>query len=249
LNDTTTSGAGQNKEALRKNASFFAENEWYKSNQNRLETYRLIAAAATHEVETAHSLLDIGNGGVFIFPIEHIPLVEAIDVFVEESFSQRYPKVGWRAMNILDLEDQGRFDTIVAINCLHHVVGSDVEQCYRNLARILLVIFRALQGGGKLVLLESTVPAWFLKIYKPLYPFLLKIWPLKHPPTFQYNFREIHAAALQTGFERVEMAWIPKVGNIMTLGFEVPGWLSPIRVGKFVYRKPRKLSTAQNAAT
>jgi SAM-dependent methyltransferase len=140
-------------------------------------------------------------------------------------------------MNILDLKDRDRFDTVIAINCLHHVVGSNVGQCYDNLSRILAVVFEALKTGGKLVLLESTVPAWFSAIYKPLYPLLLKIWPLKHPPTFQYYFREIHQAALHAGFQRVEMAWIPKIGNIMTLGFEVPGWLSPIRMGKFVYRK------------
>lgn len=233
----STPKVGQNREALQKNADFFAENEWYKSNQSRLEIYRLIAEAAAHEVETAERLLDIGNGGVFIFPIDHIPHVEAIDLFVEESFAQRYPKVHWRSINILDLEDRERFDTIIAINCLHHVVGNDVDQCYHNLSRILTVVFQALQTGGKLVLLESTVPAWFSAIYKPLYPLLLKIWPLKHPPTFQYYFREIHQAALQAGFQRVEMGWIPKIGNIMTLGFEVPGWLSPIRMGKFVYRK------------
>jgi SAM-dependent methyltransferase len=236
------SEVGQNEEALLKNASFFAENDWYKSNQNRLETYRLIAEAAAHEVETAKSLLDIGNGGVFIFPVEHIPHVEAIDVFVEESFARRYPKVHWRALNILDLQDQERFDTVIAINCLHHVVGSDVSQCYQNLSRILSVVFRALQFGGKLVLIESTVPVWFLRVYKPLYPFLLKMWPLSHPPTFQYNFRDIDAAAAKAGFERVEMAWVPKLGNIMSLGFEVPGWLWPIRIGKFVYRKQRELS-------
>jgi SAM-dependent methyltransferase len=241
------SEAGQNEEALRKNAAFFAENDSYKSNQNRLETYRLIAHAAAHEVEAAQSLLDIGNGGVFVFPIHQIPHVEAVDVFVEESFSKRYPKVRWRAMNVLDLEDQERFDTIIAINCLHHVVGSNVGQCYQNLARIFLVVFRALQAKGKLVLIESTVPAWFLKVYKPLYPYLLKSWPLSHPPTFQYNFRDIDVAAAETGFERVEMAWIPKIGNIMTLGFEVPGWLSPIRMGKFVYRKPQRLSSIQDA--
>jgi SAM-dependent methyltransferase len=235
-----TPEVGQNRKALQKNADFFAGNEWYKSNQNRLETYRLIAEAAAHEVETTERLLDIGNGGVFIFPIDHIPHVEAIDVFVEDSFAQRYPKVQWRAMNILDLKDQDRFDTVIAINCLHHVVGSNVSQCYDNLSRILAVVFEALQAGGKLVLLESTVPAWFSALYKPLYPLLLKIWPLRHPPTFQYYFREIHQAAHQIGFERVEMAWIPKIGNIMTLGFEVPGWLSPIRMGKFVYRKPQK---------
>lgn len=242
----SASEVGQNQEALRKNAAFFAENEWYKSKQSRLETYRLIADSATHEVESAKCLLDIGNGGIFIFPINGIPRVEAIDLFVEESFSHRYPKVGWRAMNVLDLKDEERFDTVIAINCLHHVVGSDVGQCYRNLALILSVIFRALQSGGKLVLLESTVPAWFLSIYKPLYPLLLKIWPLKHPPTFQYHFGEIDIAALKTGFERVEMAWIPKIGNIMTLGFEVPGWLSPIRIGKFVYRKPAKSLISRN---
>jgi SAM-dependent methyltransferase len=141
-------------------------------------------------------------------------------------------------MNILDLNDRDRFDTVIAINCLHHVVGNNVAQCYHNLSRILATIFQALETGGKLILLESTVPAWFSAIYKPLYPLLLKIWPLKHPPTFQYHFREIQQAALQAGFERVELAWIPKIGNIMTLGFEVPGWLSPIRIGKFVYRKP-----------
>lgn len=241
-----SSEVGQNEEALRKNAAFFAENQWYKSNQNRLETYRLIANAAAHEIEAAKSLLDIGNGGVFICPIDHIPHVEAIDVFVDESFSQRYPRVRWREMNILDLEDQEQFDTIIAINCLHHVVGSDVGQCYQNLARILSVVFRALQTGGKLVLIESTVPAWFLKVYKPLYPYLLKAWPLRHPPTFQYNFRDIGVAAIKAGFEGVEMAWIPKIGNIMTLGFEVPGWMSPILIAKLVYRKPRKLSLVQD---
>jgi hypothetical protein len=237
--DRKTPEAGQNDQALRKNAAFFAENEWYKSNQSRLEIYRLIADSARHEVENAQRLLDIGNGGIFIFPIDHISHVEAIDVFVEESFSQRYPNVEWRAMNVLDLEDQERFDTIVAINCLHHVVGSDVGRCYENLTRIISAVFRALEKGGKLVLLESTVPAWFLAVYKVFYPFLLKLWPLKHPPTFQYNYRDIQSAALQAGFQRVELAWIPKIGNIMTLGFEVPGWVSPIRVGKFVYRKPR----------
>jgi hypothetical protein len=61
---------------------------------------------------------------------------------------------------------------------------------------------------------------------------------LKHPPTFQYHFRDIQRAALQVGFNEVELAWIPKLGNIMSLGFEIPGWFSPIRIGKFVYRKP-----------
>ena len=238
--------AGQPNVAVRKNAEFFAENDWYKSNQSRLEMYRLIAEAAAQEVRTAKSILDIGNGGIFIFPIDHIPLVEAIDLFVDESFSARYPEVHWRKMSVLDLEDRDRFDTIVMTNCLHHVTGRNVAQCYQNLRRILEVTLRALQPAGKIVVIESTVPDWFLTIYKLIFPTLLKVWPLSHPATFQYHYRDIDQAADAVGFKRAETTWIPKIGNIMTLGLELPAWLTPIRVGKFVYQKPGRLGTPKN---
>jgi hypothetical protein len=235
--------AGQSNTAIRKNAEFFAENDWYKSNQGRLEIYRLIAESAAQEVRTATRILDIGNGGIFIFPIDHIPHVEAIDLFVDESFSVRHPEVHWRKMSVLELDDDQKFDTIIAINCLHHVIGRNAAQCYQNLNRIFEVTFRALQPEGKLVVIESTVFGWFLTMYKPIFPILLKLWPLSHPPTFQYHYRDIDRAAASAGFESGETTWIPKVGNIMTLGLELPAWLIPIRVGKFVYRKPSRLHT------
>jgi hypothetical protein len=37
---------------------------------------------AAEEVKTARRILAIGNGGIFIFPIDYIPRVEAIDLFV-----------------------------------------------------------------------------------------------------------------------------------------------------------------------
>jgi SAM-dependent methyltransferase len=239
--------AGQSNAAMRKNADFFAENDWYKSNQGRLEIYRLIADSAAQEVQTANSVLDIGNGGIFIFPIDHIPHIEAIDLFVDESFSARYPEVRWRKMSVLDLDDNNKFDTIVLTNCLHHVVGKNVQQCYQNLSRIFELTFRALQPEGKLVVIESTVPNWFLRVYKPIFPILLKLWPLSHPPTFQYHYRDLDRAADSSGFENGRRTWIPKVGNIMTLGMEIPAWLTPIRVGKFVYRKPRRMYPPGNS--
>jgi SAM-dependent methyltransferase len=235
---TKNSDATQNVQALKQNAFYFADNDWYKSTQNRLETYRLIAESASHEVQGSKRLLDIGNGGVFIFPIEQIPHVEAIDVFVEKSFTARYPTVKWREMNVLELKDESRFDTVVAINCLHHVIGNSVSQCYENLNRIFKVVARAVEPGGKVVLIESTVPIWFLGFYKLVFPILLKLWPLQHPPTFQYHFREIQNAAKRAGLTQAELALIPKVSNIMTLGIEVAGWMSPILIGKFVFRKP-----------
>jgi SAM-dependent methyltransferase len=208
--------------------------------------YRLIAESAAQEVKTANRILDIGNGGIFIFPIDHIPRVEAIDLFVDESFSVRYPDVHWRKMSVLELDDDEKFDTIIAINCLHHVIGKDAAQCYQNLNRIFEVTFRALQPEGKLVVIESTVFGWFLTMYKLIFPILLKLWPLSHPPTFQYHYRDIDRAADSAGFKSGETTWIPKIGNVMTLGVELPAWLIPIRVGKFVYKKPGRLRTPVN---
>lgn len=238
--------AGQSNAAIRKNADFFAENDWYKSNQGRLEIYRLIADSAAQEVQTANSVLDIGNGGIFIFPIDHIPHVEAIDLFVDKS-SVRHPDVHWRQMSVLDLKDEDKYDTIIAINCLHHVIGRNVAQCYENLTRIFEVTFRALQPGGKLVVIESTVFGWFLKLYKPLFPILLKMWPLSHPLTFQYHGRDLDHAADSAGFRPGQTTWIPKSGNIMTLGLKLPAWLTPIRIGRFVYRKPSRSTQSRKS--
>jgi SAM-dependent methyltransferase len=234
--------AGQSNAAVRKNADFFAGNDRYKSNQGRLETYRLIAEAAAYEVKTANRILDVGNGGIFVFPIDHIPRVEAIDLFVDKSFSVRHPDVLWRKMSVLDLKDEDKYDTIMVINCLHHVIGKNVAQCYKNLSRIFEVTFRALQPEGKLVIIESTVFAWFLTLYKPLFPVLLRMWPLSHPLTFQYHGRDLDRAADSAGFGPGKTTWIPKSGNIMTLGLELPAWLTPIRIGRFVYRKPSRLT-------
>jgi SAM-dependent methyltransferase len=232
----------QRQVAVQKNAEFFADNEWYKHTQSRLDLYRLMAKAAAHETEQSQRLLDIGNGGIFIYPIDHIPSIEAVDIFVERTFQERYPRVRWRQLSVLDLDYENEFDTVVLINCLHHVIGKSVKDCYANLNASIEGIYRSLRPGGKLVLLESTVPAWFLGPYKIIFPFLIKIWPLKHPPTFQFNAREIRQAAQSARFSEVEYSWIPKIGNLMTLGVEVPGWVSPVQVGKFVFRKDHRES-------
>ena len=83
----------QNSKALTKNQSFFADNDSYKQSQTNLETYRFIAMSAAEALKGTRRLLDVGNGGVFIFPIDGIPDVVAVDVFVEDSFAARYPTV------------------------------------------------------------------------------------------------------------------------------------------------------------
>jgi SAM-dependent methyltransferase len=227
----------QNVKSAAKNRDFFADNDLYKTLQNKLEIYQFIAKSAAHETASAHRLLDIGNGGVFIFPIGHIPDVEAIDIFVEKDFKTRYPTVKWSQMSALDMHFDKPFDTVIAINTLHHVIGDTVKATYENLDRIMEEVTKNLEPNGKFVLLESTVPAWFIAPYKFIFALLIKLWPLKHPPTFQFYFRDILAAGDKAGLQLKEFCWIPKTSDFMTFGYRVKPWMSPIQMGKFVFIK------------
>lgn len=221
------------------NQQFFKDNEAYKSIQNELEHYQYVAKSAAHEMKGATSLLDIGNGGVFIYPIDTIPQVTAIDIFIEGDFKERYPFVEWLQMSALDIKIDKLFDTVIEINTLHHVVGETVAATYENLDKIMEQVSRVMEENGKFVLLESTVPKWFLRSYKFIFPWLLKIWPLKHPPTFQFHYSEIIAAAKRAGFQLEEFCWIPKIGDILQFGVRVKGCFSPVQVGKFVFTKQK----------
>jgi SAM-dependent methyltransferase len=227
----------QNEKSFAKNQKFFTKNEWYRSQQSELEIYQFIKMSATRETARARRLLDIGNGGIFLFPIDHIPEVEAIDIFVEKEFGIRYPQVKWKQMSALDMHFDRPFDTVIAINTLHHIIGNTVSVTYANLNTVMTQINNVLEPKGKFVLLESTVPMWFLVPYKLIFRLLVRIWPLDHPPTFQFHFREILAAAKTAGFDLQEFCWIPKTSDVLTMGFRVKPWMTPIRLGKFVFVK------------
>ncbi len=229
--------SAQNIKSVAKNQDFFADNDWYKNLQGELELYQFIAKSAAHETANARRLLDIGNGGVFIFPIAHIPEVEAIDIFVEEDFKMRYPTVKWSQMSALDMRFDEPFDTAIAINTLHHVIGDTVKATYANLDKIMSEVSRNLEPNGRFVLLESTVPAWFIAPYKLVFALLVRFWPLKHPPTFQFYFRDILGAAERAGLVLEEFCWIPKTSDFMSMGFRLKPWMSPIQMGKFIFVK------------
>ena len=227
----------QNQKAKQKNKNFFSENKTYKSIQGDLAIYKLISLTAKRETEKSKRLLDIGNGGVFIYPTSHIPDVSACDIFVEKDFEQRYPNVRWHCMSALELDFEKPFDSIIAINTLHHVNGDSVSGCYKNLDSIMAAVHKSLDKGGKFICLESTVPFWFLGPYKIIYEILLYIWPLQHPPTFQFHYSEILKAADNVGLKIKEFCWIPKISDVLFLGLRVKPWFSPIKMGKFIFTK------------
>jgi hypothetical protein len=80
------------------------------------------------------------------------------------------------------------FDTIIEINTLHHISGDSVPMTYANLERFFAAAACNLEPNGKAVLIESTVPRWFLRPYKLIYPALLKFWPCHIRRRFNFIF-------------------------------------------------------------
>jgi len=225
----------QQSTAATLNSEFFVDNEFYRASQKNLEIYRLIALAAAHETAESLALLDVGNGGFFEYPIAHISDLCAIDLFIDPSFGPRYPRVEWHQLSALEMTFDKRFDTVIAINTLHHIVGRSVEQTYLNLCEFMQRARVALQPGGKLVVIESTMPRWFVASYGLIFPLLLKLWPLSHPPTFQFHYRDILTAGQDARLTLREFTWIPKTSDFILLGVQVKRWMAPVRVGKFVF--------------
>ena len=87
------------------------------------------------------------------------------------------------------------------------------------------------------MLLESTVPRWFLIPYKLIFPLLVRFWPLRHPPTFQFHYRDLLRHAEINGFELREFCWIPKTSDVLAFGWRVKSWMSPIATAKMIFVK------------
>ena len=142
-------------------------------------------------------------------------------------------------MSALDMQFEERFDTVIAINAVHHIIGASAKATYGNLAEFMRRAASCMDSDGKLVVIESTMPRWFVRLYSPLFPMVLRLWPLSHPPTFQFHFRDILFAASQAGLHLREFTWIPKTSDVLFLGWQLKWWMVPTRIGKFVFARTR----------
>jgi hypothetical protein len=65
----------------RQNEGFFRGNDTYTRNVTRLETYMNIRAAVSDAIAEARRLLDVGNGGVFVYDTSLAAEIVGVDLF------------------------------------------------------------------------------------------------------------------------------------------------------------------------
>lgn len=124
-------------------------------------------------------------------------------------------------------------------NLLHHVVGKNVTESKRLLSKVVTESHRVLRPAGKLLIIESTVSAWFFLIEAVVFPLFRHLNPLKHPAVFQYTQEYIKEVAETKGFSLLEYANIPKGRYVIQFGFKFPSILTPVRIAKLLLLKGR----------
>jgi SAM-dependent methyltransferase len=220
------------------NVAWFLGNTRYQHNTQSLTLYRYARMTIEHELKGCKTLLDIGNGGFFNYDVTGLELVVALDLFIDESRCYGHNVKPVRG-NALDFALDERFDCIVLQNLLHHVTGTSPNEARRNVVRIMQRCAKHLARDGKVVIIESVVPAWFYAIEQLAFRALYKSWRFAHPITLQHTSGVIIKAARLAGFALEEYVVIPQGKWILQFGTVWPAALTPVRLIKLVLRLPQ----------
>lgn len=234
----------QSDEGREKNTAFFRDRlDDYRSSVSTLDTYKNIRAAINVELRGMGRLLDVGNGGTFDYDITLVRELVAVDLFLEELPNGTLPP-GVEAKNGSALElpfPDASFDGVLMVMVIHHLIGRSVGESLMNAKQAVQEAFRVLTPGGKVIIVESCIPAWFYlferMIFTPATKLINKF--LEHPATLQFTPAII--AGLIEGCGTVpEVTPIPLGRWVLQYGFKYPSSLTPVTPCFFLARKPAR---------
>lgn len=216
------------------NAEWFDDNDLYIATQSKLDHYRYCKLSVEHEIKGIDRLLDIGNGGFFNYDTGLVGHATAVDLFLKDG-----PGPGanttFKSGSILDMPFADKaFDGILLQNVFHHVTGKTVASNFANLRQSMRELYRCLEPGGKVLIVESTVGYPFYLFERAVYGLLLKVKKGGHPVTFQFTADQILAEAAAAGFEVAEYMFVPCGRWLLQFGRRWPAALSPARPIKLV---------------
>jgi SAM-dependent methyltransferase len=243
---------GQDAASATKNAGFFADNEHFAELIDSLETYRHIRRALDGAVAGAGRLLDVGNGGVFAYDTSLAREIVGVDLCFEETPRRAGENVTLRRGDALALDEpDGAYDVVVQSGMLHHLVGSDVDSTLANVRRAVDEAHRVLRPGGRLVVMDSCVPALAFAIERRLFGALRRLarTPLmSHPATLQFPLATL-TDAIREPFGNVAVARIPVGRWTNQFNLRWPSALTPSRPYLFTAtREPRRNASVSASA-
>ncbi len=215
----------------RKNIDFFSKNYNYQESVSQIDTYQILYNVITDKVKDANLLLDVGHGGSFDYDTSKVNKIVGLDLdeMIEKNSIPKNVKL--EVGSALQIpENLTNFDTVLFVMLIHHLVGKNVSENFKNLNKCIKQSKKALSKNGKLVIVESCVPKWFYNIekllFKPTSYFINKF--MKHPPAFQFTKEIISETLIKNGFKNVKIEKIKQGKFILQYGIKFPTVLTPV---------------------
>jgi SAM-dependent methyltransferase len=242
LRDPMSSTAKQSEYGRAKNRTFFRDRiEDYRNSVDTLDTYQNIRAAINVKLQGMGRLLDVGNGGTFDYDITLARELVAVDLFLEDlPVGALPPKVQAKNGSALELPFPAEsFDGVLMVMLIHHLIGDSVAETALNAKRAIAEGLRVLSPGGKLIIVESCVPAWFYRFERIVFAPATKLigMLLAHPATLQFTAATIAGLIEECGADAEPMP-IPLGRWLLQYGFRYPSALTPVTPYLFLARKP-----------
>jgi SAM-dependent methyltransferase len=233
--------SGQARDTAEQNAEFFAR-DTYARQVDELDSYRLIRAVLNRELAGANRLLDVGNGGVFEYDLSVAEHIVAVDLFFEEHAAGTPANVTFRRGDALALEEQPEsFDVAIHAYLYHHLTGVRARDSLANVRTALGEARRMLAPGGRLVIAESCVPAWFYRVEQAVYPIHRAVAKSKmlggHPATMHLPVSVLESLVAEQfeveRSEKIELGrWLSQFGR------RWPTLLTPVNSRLIIARRP-----------
>jgi SAM-dependent methyltransferase len=244
MNAASPSGRGQTAKSIAQNITFFGvRGDTYKSRLQQLDTYAVIRASTNEALHGIDRLLDVGSGGTFDYDVTIPHSIDALDLFFDASAAQTQgdvdSRVSYKRGSALEIpEPDGSYDGVLMSMLLHHLVGHSAEESLANVRRALQEGLRVLRPGGRLVIVESCVPAWFYAFERLVFrsASALATRLIAHPPALQYP---AHVLADLVGHAggKVVVTRIPHGRWLLQFGFVYPAALTPARPYRIIVEK------------
>ena len=203
----------------------------------------------TEPIVTDRDVMDIGNGGVFVYDTSRTRRVIALDCAREMLDRIDDPKVEKRvgdARNLSDVEDAS-LDVVLFIFSIHHMAGGNVEESKNILGEILSSAVRVLRPGGHLIIAEPVCSPFIFRIEAFLYPLVRRFLARSDvEPILFYSVpyledaiaHHFDSSTTELVSERLPLdGWTDPLGGTFPGLLKIPSWLHPLRYQLFSVKR------------